>query len=257
MGFFRDLGRSISSGIKNGVKKVGNAIGRGIEKAGQVIHSQAIENAGFNLQYHCDFGNTSWNDGASVSRTVDVHKELNKVTESIGPSASKAEGKLISICISEIGEILNNFMEIIPCAELNRLSENFESEIRDKLSGQVMKFIQPRLSLDDEECKEILEIYDDTDRKQKADEFTAKVLSEAEHKFKSRCTKLKKEYCEKMLDIANGALASAEAETKKQNELLQQLLSEVTDEKAIDLEREKALITIEKLSILSAIAFDS
>ena len=60
-----------------------------------------------------------------------------------------------------------------------------------------------------------------------------------------------------MLDIADVVLASAEAETKKQNELLQQLLAEVTDEKTIDLEREEALITIEKLTILSAIAFDS
>lgn len=253
MRLFGRIGRALS----NTAKKVGNAIGRGVEKVGQVIHSRAIENAGFNLQCACDFGYTSWNDGSSVSRTVDVHKELNKVTESIGPSASEAEKAIIDICISEIGEVLSQFMELTPCSELSRFNENFKSEIQDKLSGQVMKLIQPRLSLDDKECKEILEIYDDAERKQKADDFKAKVLSDAERKFKARCTKLKKEYCEKMLDIADGVLAAAEAETKKQNELLQQLLSEVTDEKAIDLEREAALITIEKLSVLSAIAFDS
>lgn len=253
MGLFSRIGRAISSGAK----KAGNTIGRGVEKVGQVIHSRAIENAGFNLQCACDFGYTSWHDSSSVSCTVDVHKELNKVTESIGPSASEAERALIDICISEVGEVLSYFMEITPCSELSRVNENFKSEIQDKLSGQVMKLIQPRLSLDDRECKEILEIRDDAERRQKANAFKNKVLSDAEQKFKLRCTKLKKEYCDKMLNIADVVLASAEAETKKQNELLQQLLAEVTDEKTIDLEREEALITIEKLSILSAIAFDS
>lgn len=253
MGFF---GR-IRSAISNTARKAGNAIGRGVEKVGQVIHSRAIENAGFNLQCACGFGYTSWNDGASLSRTVDVHKELNKVTESVGPRVLEAEKALIDICISEIGEVLSHFMELTPCSELSRFNENFKSEIQDKLSGQVMKLIQPRLSLDDKECKEILEIYDDAERKQKADDFKSKVLSDAERKFKLRCTELKTEYCGKMLDIADSVLSAAEAETEKQNELLQQLLAEVTDEKTIDLEREQALITVEKLSVLSAIAFDS
>lgn len=253
MGLFSRIGRAIS----NAVKKTGNAIGRGVEKFGQAIHSRAIENAGFNLQCACDFGDTSWNDSSSVSRTVDVHKELNKVTESIGPSAAEAERKLISICTSEISEILNTFMDLTPCLELSRLAENFKSEIQDKLSGQVMKLIQPRLSLDDKECKEILEIYDDTERKQKANAFKLKVLAEAEQKFKLRCAELKKEYCRTMLDIADGVLASAEDEAENHKNLLQQKLVEIPDEEAIDLEREKALITIEQLSILSSIAFDS
>lgn len=253
MGFFSSIGRAISSGVK----KVGNAIGRGVEKIGQVVHSQAIENAGFSLQCACDFGETSWNESSSVSRTVDVHKELNKVTESIAPSAASTEESIINICVSEVGEVLSNFMTLTPCSDLNRLSENYKSEIQSKLSGQVMKYIQPRLSLDDKECKEILEIYNDTERKQKADEFKKKVLSDAEIKFKELCTNTKKEYLQKMLTIADAVLNSVQAETKKQNDLLQQLLMEVTNEQTIDLERAQALITAEKLSVLNAIAFDS
>ena len=117
--------------------------------------------------------------------------------------------------------MLSHFMELTPCSELSRVNENFKSEIQDKLSGQVMKLIQPRLSLDDMECKEILKVYDDAERRQKADAFKTKVLSDAEQKFKLCCTKLKKQYCDKMIDIADVVLASAEAEAKKQNELLQ------------------------------------
>lgn len=252
MGFFSFIGRVISSGVK----KAGNAIGRGVEKIGEVVHSQAIENAGLNLQCACDFGYTSWNESSSVSRTVDVHKELNKVTESIGTSAADAEKSIIDICVAEVGEILLNFMQLTPCSDLSRLNENYKSEIQAMLSGQVMKYIQPRLSLDDKECKEILEIYDDTKRKEKADEFKDKVQADAERKFKAQCSKIKEKYCKKMLDIADTVLDSVQAETKKQHELLQQMLMEVTDEKAIDSEREQALLTIEKLSILGAIAFD-
>lgn len=253
MSFLSRIGRAISSGVK----KAGNAIGLGVEKIGQVIHSRAIYNAGFNLQCACDFGYTFWNDGSSVSRTVDVHAELNKVTESIRSSASKAERSLIDLCISEVGTVLSDFMELVPCSELYRVEENFKSEIHKQLSGQVMILIQKRLSLDDKECKEILEIHDDAERRQKADEFKTKVLSEAGEKFKLSCIKLKKVYCDKILEIADVELVSAEEEVEKQNELLQQLQAEVTEKKAIDLKREEALITIEKLTILSAIAFDS
>lgn len=253
MGFLSFARKVVSSGVK----KAGNAIGQGIEKMGRAIHSKAIENAGFNLQCACDFGYTSWNEGSSVSRTVDVHKELNKVTESIGPSAAYAEKSIIDICIAEVGEILSKFITLTDCSDLSRLNENYQSEIQAALSGQVMKYIQPRLSLDDKECKEILEIYDDAERKKKADEFKAKVLAEAERKFKDLCSKTKREYCQKMLDIADDVLNSAQEETEKQNKLLQQMLMEVTDEQTIDFEREQALITIEKLSALGTIAFDS
>lgn len=253
MGLFSSLRRAIS----NGAKKVGNALGRGVEKIGQVVHSSTIENAGFRLQSACDFGYTSWNDSSSVSQTVDVHKELNAVIQSIQPSASNCEAGLINILITEIGEILDNFMELTPCPELNRLKESYSSDIQAQLSGQVMKLIQPRLSLDDGECLKILEIRDDTERKKKAEDFKAKVLSEAEKVFKSRCSQAKKDYCGKMLNIAEGVLTTAQNEIKMQNELLQQLTLEVTDEKAIDLERENALIITEKLSILNSIAFDS
>ena len=249
---FSGIGRAASSLVK----KAGNAVGRVIEKTGEVIHSTRIEMAGFNLRAKCDFGDTSWDKGASVSRTVDVHKELNKVTESIVPSAEAAENGIIQICISEVGEILSHFMELTPCSDLSRLNDSFQAEIREQLSGQVMKLIKPRLSLDDKECKEILEIYDDAERKQKAEAFKGKVLSEAEKKFKLQCLQLKQEYCKKMLDIADVVLESVKAETAKQNQLLQEMLAEGNNEQTIDLEREQALIAIEKLSVLGAIAFD-
>ena len=243
--------------LKNAVKKIGNTIGRGIEKIGEVIHSTKIEDAGFRLQSACDFGYTSWSESSSVSRTVDVHKELNKVTQSIRPSASAAEAELIELLNSEIGNIMEGFMELTPCPDLTRLNENYTTDIQAQLSGRLMKFIQPRLSLDDKECKDILEIYDDSERKQKADNFKAKVLADAEKKFKTLCSDIKKEYCEKMLNISDGVLNAVQIETKKQKDLLQQLLAEVTDEQTIDFEREIALITSERLSILNAIAFDS
>ena len=120
-----------------------------------------------------------------------------------------------------------------------------------------MKYIQPRLSLDDKECKEILDIYDDSERKRRADKFKAKVLTEAEQKFKTQCSQTKKEYCQKMLIIADAELSSVQEETKKQKDLLQKMLMEVTDESTIDVERVQALLTIETLSALSTIAFDS
>lgn len=60
-----------------------------------------------------------------------------------------------------------------------------------------------------------------------------------------------------MLIIADAELSSVQEETKKQKDLLQKMLMEVTDESTIDVERVQALLTIEKLSALSTIAFDS
>lgn len=60
-----------------------------------------------------------------------------------------------------------------------------------------------------------------------------------------------------MLIIADAELSSVQEETKKQKDLLQKMLMEVTDESTIDVERVQALLTIETLSALSTIAFDS
>lgn len=57
--------------------------------------------------------------------------------------------------------------------------------------------------------------------------------------------------------IADAELSSVQEETKKQKDLLQKMLMEVTDESTIDVERVQALLTIETLSALGTIAFDS
>lgn len=48
--------------------------------------------------------------------------------------------------------------------------------------------------------------------------------------------------------IADAELSSVQEETKKQKDLLQKMLMEVTDESTIDVERVQALLTIETLS---------
>lgn len=256
MGFFSLIGRAISGTVK----KIGNTVGTAVEKIGEVVHSNAIEMAGFKLQCACDFGENSWSTSSSVEQTVDVHKELSMIIKDISPQAEEAEEDLIQICVKEIGKILDNFLtiaqEITVPTELLRIKETYEADIRTALSGQAMKYAQPRLSLDDSRCTEILKIQDSSERKKKASEFKEEVLKSAEEQFKQLCLGEKRKYCEQMLEQSENLLKASKLEYEVQKKLLDRMLQENKDEVAIDLDRVQVLLSQEKLVLLSAIAFE-
>lgn len=256
MGFFSFLGHALSGAAK----KLGNAIGVAVEKIGETFHADAISIAGINLQCACDFGKNSWSTHSSTAQTVDTHKELSQIISSITPQAEEAEEKLIQICVKQLGEILDSFLiiskSIAPTSGLLRMEENYESDIRATLSGQVMKYIQPRLSLDDSECKRILAIQNNGERERQATEFKEKVLKSAEKQFKQQCMNVERDYCERMLRLSENLLSEAKREFEEQKVLLERMLQENKDENAIDLERAHVLLLQEKLVLLGTLAFE-
>lgn len=256
LSFLSDIGHAVSGAAK----KVGNAIGVAVEKIGDMFHADPIWRAGINLQCACDFGGNSWNTHSSTAQTVDVHKELSQIISSITPQAEDAEEKLIQICVKQLGEILDSFLiisnNIAPASGLLRMEENYEADVRATLSGQVIKYIQPRLSLDDSECKRILAIQNSSEREMQAAEFKEKVLRSAEEQFKQQCLNVKRDYCERMLKLSENLLSEAKREFEGQKALLEQMLQENKDENAIDLERAHALLLQEKLVLLGALAFE-
>lgn len=246
--------------VSGAAKKVGNALGVAVQKIGETFHADAIEMVGINLRCACDFGENSWSTHSSTEQTVDTHKELGRIISSITPQAEEAEEKLIQICVEQLGEILDSFLtiskNIAPASGLLRMEENNEADIRATLSGQVMKYIQPRLSLDDNECKRILAIQDSSERERQAAEFKEKVLKSAEEQFKQQCSNVKRDYCERMLKLSENLLSGAKREYEDQKILLEQILQENKDENAIDLERAHALLLQEKLVLLGALALE-
>lgn len=242
--------------LSNGIRGIGHLAGRCMEKIGAVIRSSAIEKAGVQLQRLCDFGNTRLTESSAVEVVVDVHRELNKVIASTRESAKLDEADIIGACVFDVGICIEDMLSYVQAPDLLRLQERYAAEIEGKHAGQIMKFIQPKLSLDNEACKRVLGIADESERKQRCAAFTDKVLKEAGDQFKKRCSETEKEYVQKIFEIAENEFKIHQAELRKQNSMLQKIITGGGDEEEIDLGREEALIAIVKLSMLKSLVLE-
>ncbi len=234
-----------------GIRGVGHLAGRCMEKIGEVIKSPAIKKAGVQLQRLCNFGNTRLTESSTVEAVVDVHRELNKVIASARESAERAESDIIGACVSDVGSCIENALSVVYTSDLLRLQERYAAEIERKHAGQIMKLIQPKLSLDNEACKRVLGIADESERKRKCDAFADKILEEAGDQFKKRCSETKDAYVRRILEIIENELKIHQAEIKKINSMLEE-----SDEEQLDLDREEALIAIVKLSVLKSLVLE-
>lgn len=249
MGLFGFIGRVVS----NTVKAAGAVIGYAAEKIGQALNNDKIENWGANLRAHCQFGSKQWNEAASVTKTVDVHKELEKVKNSVTAQAQVIEDELIWVCISEVRSAIEALLPLVSSDELLLLNESYAEQISEELSNLIMDYINPKLSLDDPRCTNVLNILDDSERMEASRHYQDSVMSGAKKSFKSECISVKNRYVHTIVDLAEKGLRTQERECQRLDQMLKKRLEQTMDESEIDIAREHILIDIEKLSLLQTL----
>jgi hypothetical protein len=236
--------------------KVGNAIGSGIEKIGDAVGSSKISEFGFDIRRSCNFGDSRY-VSSSASSTVDVHIELKKLVDELTPQAQKAEQEIMKILKEELTDLLDELAEKdtwVPRSEIELLRKEIFSEIPEKLDGKLVGYLKQKLSLDNYDCKRVVSLSDDTERKREAREFKKKTLADAEGWLKGVALKLKKGYGVEILALVQKTVDELDEECAAREKLLNDILANNMDENALDMKRKDVLVTIEKLNLLKNLA---
>lgn len=125
-------------------------------------------------------------DKASLEETVRVQKALTEFKTDTEARSSALEKAIIKESRGYLDEFLDEIRKYNKiryggrCLNINL--ENIERENRkteDKIHGFITKKVSKRISLDDDECKNILKMDAGTEKKKKLDQFYRKVLTEA------------------------------------------------------------------------------
>lgn len=249
MGLFSFIGKIVS----NTAKAVGVAVGTVAEKVGRALKNDTIEIWGAELSARCQFGSTRWNETSGVNNTVDSHKELEKVKKSVEVQARIVEEELIEECISEVKAAIEPLLPLVSSDELLLLNESYAQKINEKLSDLIMRNINPKLSMDDPCCKNVLNILDNRKRLEESKRYQDSVLSGAVDSFKKECIIVKNRYVYKILDLAEEGVREQEHECQRLGQLLKNRLEQTMDETEIDMVREQILIDIEKVLLLQSL----
>lgn len=241
----------------NILRGIGYVVGSVTEAVGQVIGSETLENIGSSLKAICSFGSSQWNTASSVEKTVDVHKELERVKSSVEPQAKSLEAEMIGSCIEQVQTVYASFLPHVSGTALMLGQASCAEDIHVELADRIMVYINPRLSMDDRQCTQVLNIRDDEERTEACRRYQETVLNNAVESFKKDCIRTKERHILQILDLAEAGLKAQAQECRKLQQMLDDRLLHRMDESQIDLAREQILAGIEKFSLLQAISNQS
>lgn len=242
MGFFGNL-----------IKSVGRLIGSAAETLGKITRNDKLENWGADLKAQCQFGSSRWNSSSSVEKTVDTHRELERVKNSVESQARAVENEMIVECTDQVKDTIDSILPLVSNLALRMLNEDYAEQIQAELSDEIMTYINPRLSMDDYRCTAVLNILDDHERMEACRKYQNGVMADAVKSFKKDCIRVKDRYILEILDLAEAGLREQEQECKRLERMLKDRQEEKMDETQIDIARARILVDVEKLSLLQAV----
>lgn len=167
-------------------KSVGRAIGRGIEKVGEVIGSQTLQNIGQGIQLACedvsrDTGKTDRYDKERAR--LEETKRINMILTEFSLNLENKADEIEKIAIEEskvyfeqlIKELNNSKSDTgINVSRIERTMSRVEREIK----GNLKTYISKRVSIDDSECLEILKLEAGYKKENEMKKFSEKILQQ-------------------------------------------------------------------------------
>ena len=176
-----------------------------------------------------------------------------KSTEQIFPNMQvdiHKEQVLINQCVEKITKLLFLFQGVFSEQKISYLKRIYREEIAQTLSGSIIQYIEPRLSFENEHCKEILRKPDGV-RQRSANEYQDQLLKEAELFFLEECRKVSIKHIRRVQDDVRAELNVLEKDYNDKMAMLTKRQEEAQDENQIDLERASLAILQMELTMLA------
>ena len=235
---------------------LGNKCGEFIEWVGDKTGLDIFTDVGIRIQVACNFGQSQWDSNSTADDTAEVHKRLDQFKEQIAPQAQAKEQVLINQCVEKITKLLFLFQGVFSEQKISYLKRIYREEIAQTLSGSIIQYIEPRLSFENEHCKEILRKPDGV-RQRSANEYQDQLLKEAELFFLEECRKVSIKHIRRVQDDVRAELNVLEKDYNDKMAMLTKRQEEAQDENQIDLERASLAILQMELTMLADFASQS
>lgn len=223
----------------NACRSIGRAIGRGVEKVGNVLGSEKISNVGRNIQNACAEKVAS--EGSYDKKEANIYKtdRLNAILVSFSEGYFQYATELEKTCIKLVEDYYDKLIDIIENAPNSahsaanlRALKSSKGRIAKTITGGIKEFLAKRMSLDDTECLKILKMNEGPDKGQAMTRFMRKVIREALDNLSRNVRISLNEQLEDVQDYLNGI--------SEEQERAMQVLKEHFDKMVKDNELEQS-----------------
>ncbi|MEQ2464161.1 hypothetical protein [Niallia hominis] len=258
MGWFSRAVSSVSSAVSSGWKRVGKVVGSVAEKAGEITGIKILENAGRALKDWCsEVGEyRSYDkDTASAADTANINELLTLFSTKLKDQADELEKN----ALDEIRDYFEDVISQIEDSGVPVQTKQFRramTQTERQIKGQLKSHLAKRVSIDDQECLDILSLSAGAEKSQKMDKFGQRVLKEGLGQLAEMIEKTVNKYNDELQGLLNQLLEQQEKElvqTQNQfNEMLLQADGDLVDKEAAKLKPAIMLQSINHLEKLLA-----
>lgn len=234
-------------------KSIGRALGRGIEKVGDVFGSATLTRIGLGIQDACSekiASEKSYNKNEANIYTTD---RLNEILVSFSEGYFQQATSIENACIGRVESYYDDLISIIENtpgvvnnkANLKALKYG-KNRIAKSITGGIKDPLAKRMSIDDSECLSILKMDSGTEKKYAMTRFTQKVIREALNNLSRNVKETLNDQTNDILEYLNNISEEQEKEMKLLKEYFDKLIRNTEIEQS---DKEKScvlpLLTVE------------
>lgn len=238
MGWFSNALSSIGSAISSSVKVVGRTVGTIVETAGKITGQENWEKAGRALKDWCsDVGEFQSYDKetASAADTATINEILTLYSSNLKEQADKLEKDVLDEVRDYFEDVISNIEDSgIPVQ--TKQFRRAMTQTERKIKGQLKSHLAKRVSIDDQECLNILAMSPGNEKTNIMDTFGKKVLDEGLSQLSKHVEETVKEYNEELQLLLNQLLEQKEKNLKQMQLQFEELLMQANG----DLEKKEA-----------------
>ncbi|MEG0835724.1 MAG: hypothetical protein RR413_09810 [Christensenellaceae bacterium] len=239
-------------------RRVGRAIGRGVEWAGKVMNSKTLQVFGKGIQKVCaetakETGNTrEYNsETASFEDTQHIAKILADFHDMLEPQAKELEQECREVIDSYFSELIRSLSMLIENKRVDKKLRNRQKTIIGSISNVFGIVLSQRVSLADNECKRILEMPQGVKKEEAMSAFGEKVIEEGKSQLcknvKTSIAELNEEISEELDGIVEKQALLVRTIGTQLDEIIAHRLSSVEDAEAAVLKSAQRLSAAELL----------
>lgn len=192
-------------------KAIGRAVGRVVEKTGEIFGSEKLQRVGWAIQDACAEKVASEKSYDKKEANIYTTSRLNEVLVSFSDENYQKATETEMRCIRLVEEYYDELIGIIenaPDSAKNagnlRALKSGKSRISKRITGAIKEPLAKRMSLDDTECLAILKMDAGSEKKQAMMRFTRKVMQEALNNLARNVRTSLNEQLEDIQDYLNG-----------------------------------------------------
>lgn len=249
MGWFSRAFSSVGSAIKS----VGKVVGTAAEKVGQWTGNKLLENAGRTLKEWCgEVGEFQSYDKktASAADTATINEILTSFSSKLKDEADALEKDVLE----EIREYFEDVISTLEDSGVPIQTKQFRramTQTERKIKGQLKAHLAKRVSIDDQECLNILGMPPGNEKSIKMDKFGKRVLEEGLSQLSKQTEETVKQYNEELQLLLNQLLEQKEKNLhqiqQQFEDLLMQANGDLKDKEAAKLKPAILLKSVEQL----------